>query len=212
MPHYDAVEFTQAAPRHSGPGRPREESYNDLILDTVHRLISEGTPVTIRGVVKASGVSRTAIYRRWSSVHELVAASLDRGRANLTYTFHGPIRLALKDIFYRRVNEAIGPDYTDRDFRKHVELMMGNRQLQQAYWDNFASRRLDRVVDALRLARKYGEIDASDEDIEAATDALYGIGLFQMTVRGISFDDPEALRRGEQFFDILWRGLGGKAE
>ncbi|GAB3697914.1 TetR/AcrR family transcriptional regulator [Corynebacterium nasicanis] len=205
--NFHAVEFTESTPPRSGPGRPREEGYNELILDAVTRLLNEGKPVTIREVIKATGVSRTAIYRRWKSVNELIAAALDRGRANLIYTFHGPIRDALKEIFFYRVRETVGQTYTNRDFRRHLELMMSNPQLQKVYWESFASRRIARLQAALQQAVRNGEIEADDATIEAAVDAIYGVQLFQYAVRGIPYDSPEAQRRSERGFDIIWRGL-----
>ena len=62
------------------PGRPRNERYDDLILDaTMAILLEEGYPgLTIDGVAARAKVGRPTIYRRWPSKPALVIAALAR--------------------------------------------------------------------------------------------------------------------------------------
>ena len=71
-----------AAPaRHArrGPGRPRNEDIDALVLAAVLELIDDKEEVTAARVVGRSGVSRAALYRRWPSLTTLIAAALDVG-------------------------------------------------------------------------------------------------------------------------------------
>ena len=62
------------------PGRPRNETYDDSILDaTMAILLEDGYPgLTIDGVAARANVGRPTIYRRWSSKPALVVAALAR--------------------------------------------------------------------------------------------------------------------------------------
>ena len=66
-----------------GPGRPRIADHDERILDAVATMVDEDQHITVSAVVEASGVSRAALYRRWSTMTELIATALDRGRASL---------------------------------------------------------------------------------------------------------------------------------
>lgn len=68
-----------------GPGRPRIPDHDERILEAVVAMVDRNEPITVNAVVAASGVSRAALYRRWSSMTQLVATALDRGRS-----FHHP--------------------------------------------------------------------------------------------------------------------------
>ncbi|GAK08511.1 transcriptional regulator, TetR family [Geomicrobium sp. JCM 19038] len=59
-------------------GRPRDESRNQVILDsTLERIAEHGyEAVTMDHIAKAAGVGKATIYRRWKSKQELVVEAI----------------------------------------------------------------------------------------------------------------------------------------
>lgn len=86
----------------AGPGRPREREYRQKIIDAALRLIDAEKPVTINALVIESGVSRAAIYRRWSSVTLLIAEALDIGRPAYEVDVSGDPKEVMKNILFDR--------------------------------------------------------------------------------------------------------------
>ena len=64
----------------AGPGRPRSEEAERVILDTTMQLlVSEGyAGFTLDKVAAQARVSKSTIYRRWPSKEHLVIAAFDR--------------------------------------------------------------------------------------------------------------------------------------
>ena len=113
----------------------------------------------------------------------------------------------LEELLFDRMNESIGRGYSDKHYRRHLELMMANPQLQKVYWEKHASRRLKCMQRALQTAKDNGEI-RRDVDIDAAMDAIYGVRIIQSVLRGIPVDSPEAIERGRAAFELLWKRHG----
>lgn len=65
---------------HRGAGRPRNEGIDVAVLDAVSTVLDhEGyQALAIEDVARRAGVSKPAVYRRWSSRRELVLAELRR--------------------------------------------------------------------------------------------------------------------------------------
>ena len=61
----------------TGPGRPMSAEVHAAIIDATNRLLETQSvgDLTIHGIAKAAGVSRPAIYRRWSSPREIALDS-----------------------------------------------------------------------------------------------------------------------------------------
>ena len=197
---------TQAAGRRSGPGRPPEPGHDEKIIQATLRLIDQGKPVTVNAVVTGSGVSRAAVYRRWSSLTDLVSDALDHGRAIPEVDISGDLRQAVLEMLFERQEEARGVTYPQRRFRKRLELVMSDQELQWAYWASHVSRRRRGMIEALRAGVDRGEFRA-DLDVEAALDALLGVISYQLVVRGASLSDRETELRCRHALDTIWRGM-----
>lgn len=195
-----------AAPRRSGPGRPRAEGIDEKILHAALELIDQGRPVTVNAVVTTGGVSRAALYRRWPSITDLVAAALDHGRSVVEFDVSGDIKSTLMDGIFTRLAESRGVTYTQRRFRKRLELVMADQDLQWAYWNSHVRRRRVSMLEALQTAIDRGEL-REDLDVDASLDALLGTFYYQYVVRGSAMDDPEALARCRYAFELTWSGM-----
>ena len=187
-----------------GPGRPRNQELDQQIIDATLGIIKDDANVTVDAVVKASSVSRASVYRRWSSITHLIAAALDSGRVFPSVEITGSVKDALVDMMFNRTEESQG-QYSEKIFRKRMQLVMGDRELQQAYWETHVANRRGALEDALELARDRGEI-REDTDIEAALDAIYGVFYYQIVVRGESITG-ETKQRCLKAFQLIWKGL-----
>lgn len=188
------------------PGRPRTPDHDERILDAVADMVDNNEDITVNAVVRASGVSRAALYRRWSSMTELIATALDRGRSAAKIQLTGSIKEAVTTAIFSELDHTVGKDYTEQRFRKRVHLVMANPELQDAYWQSHVYRRRHSMSKALQLGIDRGELRA-DLDIEAAIDALNGIFYYQLVARGSSLEDPDTQRRCREAFDVVWRGM-----
>lgn len=194
--------------RPPGPGRPRRPGHDEKILEATLRLIDTDRRITVNAVVEESGVSRAAVYRRWSSMTDLIASALDQGRATPVIDTDGDIKSALIEVLYTRttVSQTLGETYTTRRFRKRLELMMSDQDLQRAYWRSHVAPRRASPIEALKIARDRGEIRA-DVDVEAALDAMYGAFYYQIVVRGENLSEDRTLDRCIEAFELIWAGM-----
>lgn len=192
-----------------GPGRPRTPGHDDRVLDAVSELIDAGRPVTVNAVVEASGVSRAAMYRRWPSLSDLVAAALDRGRATIEVEPGGDIRQTIMALYFADPRASRGVSYSDRRFRARIALVMENPDLQQAYWTSHVRRRRASLHTALAEAVRQGEL-RDDLDLDACIDLINGVFYYQIVVRGASMADPAALARCRDAFEVAWRGMSAR--
>lgn len=193
----------QSRPR---PGRPRTPEHDQKILAAVVHLVDQGKPITVNAVVAESGVSRAALYRRWPSITELIATALDRGRASLHFDQDLPTYEALAEVLFGNPLSAHGAQYTDRRFRKRIQLVMESPELQQAYWHSHISRRRRAMAQLLQRGVDRGELQA-ELNVDAAIDAINGVFYYQSVVRGASLEAPETMQRCRAAFDIVWGGL-----
>ena len=189
-----------------GPGRPREAGHDERILDAVIGLIERDQRVTVSAVVAESGVSRAALYRRWPSLPDLVAAALDKGRAAIEIDTSGDIRESIVAMMFGDPAAVRGATYSDRRFRARMALVMQNPELQRAYWTSHVRRRRVSFLAALAVAQERGDL-RDDLDLEACIDLINGVFYYQIVVRGASMGDPGTMARCREAFEVAWRGM-----
>lgn len=195
------------APRR--PGRPRAAGHDERILAAAVGLLERGEDVTVSRVVSASGVSRAAIYRRWPSMTDLVAAALDVGREPYVIPLDGDLLENLLEALSPGARPA-GRDYPEERFRLRVRLAMTDRKLAQAYWRSHVARRRGAMVALLRAGIARGEL-RPDLDVDACIDLINGVFYYQPVVRGAALDDPDVLDRCREAVRVAWRGMSTAA-
>lgn len=136
------------------PGRPRKDGHDEKIIDATLRLIDSNRPVTVNAVVKESGVSRAAVYRRWPRLVDLVAEALDAGRAPVEIDTSGDIKETLIDGLFTNQAKTTGVSYPRQQFRKRLELVMSDQELQLAYWNSHVRRRREANIRALQVVQE----------------------------------------------------------
>lgn len=162
------------------PGRPRTEGHDERLLAAVLELVDAGAPVTLRSVVERSGVSRAAIYRRWASLHDLVAEALDQGRTTPVISSSSVDPEEFIAAMLAEARAAVGA--TER-IRARLVMGLQDPTLQRVYWEQHASRRRDPMRAAIEAGKRDG-VFAADLDTEACCDLLSSIFYYQVVVRG----------------------------
>jgi AcrR family transcriptional regulator len=189
-----------------GPGRPRDDELDQLILDAALRLIDDGEPVTVSRLVQTSGVSRAAIYRRWPSMTTLIAAALDVGRSvPPAIPIDGDLRAAIFASFFGGQTVSV-VGYSEERFRQRIRLAMGERELQRTYWHSHVSRRRSSLEKALRVGIERG-ILRPDLDPATCFDLIAGVFYYQLVVRGDRMTDAGVQERCQDALEIAWRGM-----
>jgi len=188
------------------PGRPRAEGLGERVVAATAALLLEspdGSTPTVTQIVRRSGVSRAAIYRRWQAREQIIAEALDSVRDNTPLTVTGDLEADLLDA-YRP--PADGDDRFDQLVRKRLVLALGDSSLQREYWTAHVSRRRRGMVEAVRRAIEAGTV-RPDVDVDAAIDLVAGVYYYQVVVRGGSLRDAEVRDRVRAAIRIACRGL-----
>lgn len=88
-----------------GPGRPRQERVTAAALDAVVAIVTEQgmDAVTMDAVAARAGVSKPAMYRRWSSKQELVIAAAETRIGELAVPDLGDVRAELREVLAARL-------------------------------------------------------------------------------------------------------------
>ncbi|MFB8143967.1 TetR/AcrR family transcriptional regulator [Streptomyces parvus] len=88
-----------------GPGRPRQEHVTRAVLDAVVDLVSESGmgALTMDAVAARAGVSKPAVYRRWSTKQDLVIAAAESRIGSLEVADLGDFRSELRAVLTARM-------------------------------------------------------------------------------------------------------------
>jgi AcrR family transcriptional regulator len=195
---------TPETPR--GPGRPRDTAVEEAVLTATIELLTEfpsADDVTIAAITTRSGISRAAIYRRWSSREELLAAALDSVRSEVKTTFTGDLRVDLANSFAVGMVDVTGA--SGDLVRKRIVLGLQNDKVREASWQQHVSRRRVHLTEAMSEAQAAGTLDSS-VDTDVLIDLIVGMSYYQFVVRGPSTADG-ADDRVRAAIELLWRGV-----
>lgn len=187
------------------PGRPRNAALEERVLQVVIDLIDAGVPVTVGVVVERSGVSRSAIYRRWATFDMLISAALDEGRVVIQPPEHLTMREALR-FGFPKPGQPSPVRYPEERLRQRFLLTLTDRDLQHEYWKSHVSRRRAPLKALLEQAQEQGQV-RTDVDLDAALDLLSGVFYYQILARGADLNDAATLERCSAAMDIIWDGI-----
>ena len=186
------------------PGRPRDTSLEAAVLSATVDLLLEGDTkdVTISAITERSGVSRAAVYRRWASREELLAAALDSVRSDVELI---PGNTSLETILnsYEHASLAVEGRVSTL-VKKRVAMGLENEELRALSWNRHVARRREPVAEEIRRGVATGEIDPS-VDVEAVIDLINGLYYYQFVVRAPS-DPAETRARVRAAVQLVFRG------
>ena len=150
-----------AAPttRKRGPGRPRNQDYDGVILDAAMGILAEDgyQGLTIDGVAARAKVGRPTIYRRWPSKPALVVAALARSTGLAPAPDTGTVRgdllavqrhqvALMNSAGWRRITPGLTAD------------LAADPELARTYLEEYIAPRRRSVWDALDRGIARGEL------------------------------------------------------
>lgn len=184
------METSSTTPRHRRQGPRRDPSIDASVIEATRRLLVERgySATTIDLIASTAGVSRPAIYRRWTSKAHLVheAAFPDVGPdvpaddfvAEITRLCHGAIAMYGDPV----VREAIPGLLVDLRSDRRMRRVLSDR-LEAAVRSRLAARLDDAVTDG--VARSVVSADT-------VLDAIAGGAWYAVCVRRVKDTDRAA--------------------
>ncbi|WP_326944129.1 TetR/AcrR family transcriptional regulator [Amycolatopsis sp. NBC_01307] len=179
------------------------QAITDAVL---HELAEQGYGrLSMEAVAKRAGVGKSALYRRWTSKHEMITAvvaefSVSRAVLEDTGSLRGDLRVTLQamiDWLTHPVFSRILPDLVAEGAR--------NPEMAESARTSIGGPRRDRAEVMLRRALDRGELRA-DLDVEMAMDVLGAPIYWRMVVRRAPVE-PDYLDR---LVEYVLRALGAQ--
>ncbi|RCG15652.1 TetR/AcrR family transcriptional regulator [Streptomyces diacarni] len=158
-----------ATPRRRGAARTEE-----LLQVTLDLAVEVGyAGLSIEAVARRAGVGKHTIYRRWSSMAELLLDALSRAwTSDLDYRDTGDVRADLREQFLRSApalsSPPIGPVY-----RAVIAEAQSDAALRATLHERFLVTVEQRTLERITLAQSTGEL-VDGVDLEFAAEVLCG--------------------------------------
>ena len=178
------------------PGRPRDPRADTAILEAASRLFVEEGPemMSMERVARAAGVSKTTIYRRWSSKEELVADAVGAFTPSGGSVARDAARPQDEELGERlRRTLRWWFDELRSPTGRALPRIVGEVAQGSAIGTVFARRSIEplrtEVLAALRDAAGRGEV-ASGLDVEVAADLVIGPLVWAAITRRIDVMQP----------------------
>jgi AcrR family transcriptional regulator len=184
-------------------GRPREPRADRAILAAVLELMAERgvSDLSMDDVARRAGVGKAAIYRRYRSKDELIAAAV----AALVSEIEVPDTGSTYDDLLALMRDAVDV-YTSAvaasAMPSLVEAMSRDRELAHTIREGFLASRRAVLRAVLERGVRSGDL-RSDLDVELALDVLGGPLFYRLLVTGGAID--EALAAGVT--ELIMRGF-----
>lgn len=143
--------------------RPRDPSLDVRIIDTFRSLAERdgAANVTISAVAVESGVSRPAIYRRWSSQAALMFEAQTSRSVNGGFPDLGSFRDEMIDAYLRLVDSMVTGDreLTAAQFGQIIT----DRRFSQEVWANRWGPDVDAMLQMWDRAATRGDVDSQSD-------------------------------------------------
>jgi AcrR family transcriptional regulator len=183
-------------------GRPRDERLNTAICDAALELMTEYGIADLRmdDVARQARVGKAAIYRRFRSKDDLVAAVVRQLVSEIaipdTGSTAGDLRVLMDEAcaIYRDTSAG-------RLMPALVEAMHRDAELRQLIREGFLTGRRAALAEVLRRGVERGDL-AADLDIELALDLLGGPLFYRLLITGGPLDD----RLAAGVVDVILKG------
>ncbi|MGB4135186.1 MAG: TetR/AcrR family transcriptional regulator [Microbacterium sp.] len=180
-------------PRRPRGGRPRDAGLTDRILDEALRVISADGVAALRveQLASAVGCGKAAVYRRFGTPGELIAAALAR-----VLPAGGPIDTGdvVEDLL--ALNGEITDTLLAPDRKPESGGMLSamlDPDVRPHLWDRYFASRRTRAREIIARGRNRGQV-GSDIDADDVIDALSGYSLYRASLRGDALDDAHTRR------------------
>jgi AcrR family transcriptional regulator len=187
------------------PGRPRSARTDRAILEAALSLfIEQGyARMSVDQVAVAAGVGKTAIYRRYRSKADLVAAAVAKLRPLRSPPASGDIK-ADTLAHVRRFTELMATDPGMTAVGTLLAEELRTPELIEAFRERVMRPRRNILRKVLEKGQQRGEL-RSDADIGLAIDMLVGT-YFASHLRGQAIGEDWA----ERVVEAVWQGIAEK--
>ncbi len=184
-------------------GRPRDARADRAILTAALELMAEGGVPDLRmdAVAARAGVGKAAIYRRYRSKDELVAAAVAALVSEITVPDTGSTHSDLLALMRDAVEVYTGPVAAGA-MPRLVEAMSRNPELAEAVRDGFLAARRSALREVLDRGIERGDL-APDLDAELALDVLGGPLFYRLLITGGPLDE----RLAAGVVELILRGF-----
>lgn len=184
-------------------GRPREARADRAILAAALELIARrGVPdLRMDDVADRAGVGKAAIYRRYRSKDELVAAAIAALVSEITVPDTGSTRQDLLGLMSEAV-EVYSGSVAAGAMPSLVEAMHRDPELAHVVREGFLAERRAALQAVLELGVERGDL-RPDIDLELALDVLGGPLFYRLLITGGPLDE----RLAEGVVELILRGF-----
>jgi AcrR family transcriptional regulator len=167
----DVIEKTGRA-----PGRPREASTDQSILEAALSLLEEDcySYITFEKIAARAGVGKPTIYRRWKTKADLVLDAYAQSVAARAPAYL-PSGDAFADLqaFLERLFVVAAHPTTERILRCFILESQFDEEFRAKYYDKVLRGRREAIAAILRHGQALGQV-RRDVDFEVAADLIYG--------------------------------------
>jgi AcrR family transcriptional regulator len=184
-------------------GRPRSEQAGVELLKAALGLLAERgyAGLTMEAIARRARVGKATLYRRWTSVEEVLAAAVGSLVSAIEVPDSGSLSSDLLFLMRQAVDLYRGP--AGRVIPGLVEAMARHPAVARAVREGYLSARRGHLLHVLERGVARGEL-RPDIDFELALDLLGGPLFYRLLITGGPLDDR--LARGTA--DLLIRGFG----
>ncbi len=188
-----------------GPGRnldPRVVRTRTAVLEAAIDLLAERgySGFSVEGVVEATGIAKTTLYRHWPSRDDLLIAVIAELGGTGPVPDTGSVRHDLQDFFARRVQTAHSRQW-ERCMPALVEAAARHPELAKMVAD-LTTQALGQIEDLLRRGVERGEL-RPDFDPQTAASALMG----SIVLRRLLLHEAPTAQRVSAAIDIVMQGI-----
>ncbi|MGI5216755.1 TetR/AcrR family transcriptional regulator [Nocardia sp. CA-290969] len=157
------------APRRRGAERTRE-----LLTVTLELATEVGyRGLSVEAIAARAGVGKHTIYRRWSSIAELLLDALSVvWISDLDYRTSGPVRADLREQFLRS-SQALSTPPIGPIYRAVIAEAQADPALRATLHERFLATVEQRTLDRITRAQRDGQLVA-DVNLEYAAEVLCG--------------------------------------
>ncbi|MDD1062311.1 TetR/AcrR family transcriptional regulator [Streptomyces cocklensis] len=195
---------TSAVPR----GRPRDAAVGHKVVETVLRLIAEGTPfgdLTMEGIAREAGVGKATLYRRWAGKDALLLDAMAAVDSPALPVLPGT---SFRDDLVVAVETIRKRGLAKRDsamLRNMLTQMHNNPELWRRYHGTVIAKRRAALARLLEHGIAIGAVRPElGSDLELLVDFVTGPMLTRTAFRE---DAPLEQGLSERVVDLILHGI-----
>jgi AcrR family transcriptional regulator len=188
------------------PGRPRDESARQRILDAALELLQEESfpQVTVESIASRAGVGKATVYRWWpNKAAVMIEAFREAVGPEVPFPDSGCLEDDIRLQMQKFTRMLLGP--RGRMLAGFVAAAQSDADMAAALSDSWIKPRRAEAKEALRRKRRWKEFH-TDLDPELVLDILYA-PLYYRVMTGL----PLTIEYTESLVDLVMKALSRKA-